>query len=532
MGNTIANIEQERNRRLRRVDWRFLLSNPYPRKSACFTNGFLRQCVAEISQAIHPSGSVVADADCDLVVAVNPNAATLRAAWSALEPGGSLYSEWHSPLVGGETGIRKRLQTAQFIDIECYWAWPLPDYHASAFWLPIDAWAVLRYFRVRYQQERTIWRRIKHECLWTLWHAARRTGLLLPVSTIARKPYPLDSEQIQNTLIEDIRLAWRRRQSTHPPARLSWLLLTGGYRSINKVVGLIFADDEELPRMAVKLPRAPESAPALQREALTLRVVRRLKPGGIPGVPRILAFKEHAGLPVLVETALTGTPMWAVLSHENYRILALQVTDWLLELVHPSIYLQRTEWWAYIAEPVLADHERFFGSILKPNMLQETRSILSRLGDLPLTVEQRDLSPWNILVGEAGQLLVLDWESAEIKGLPVLDLCYFLTHLAFMVERVPVHDDIDLVQARRLYHDILHPNTFTGQVVSECMTKYIEHAGLTHDTIKPLRVLTWLIHAQSEYRSFSSGRMHRPSDHVLRQSLCINLWEEELQCGL
>jgi aminoglycoside phosphotransferase (APT) family kinase protein len=35
--------------------------------------------------------------------------------------------------------------------------------------------------------------------------------------------------------------------------------------------------------------------------------------------------------------------------------------------------------------------------------------------------EQRDFGPWNLLVTPAGQIAVLDWESAEVDGLPALD---------------------------------------------------------------------------------------------------------------
>ena len=35
-----------------------------------------------------------------------------------------------------------------------------------------------------------------------------------------------------------------------------------------------------------------------------------------------------------------------------------------------------------------------------------------------------------------GELAVLDWESAELDGLPGVDLAYFLAYLAFFVEKI------------------------------------------------------------------------------------------------
>lgn len=41
--------EETRNQILRRVDWRFLLSDPHPAKSVCFAGERLAQAVAAIS---------------------------------------------------------------------------------------------------------------------------------------------------------------------------------------------------------------------------------------------------------------------------------------------------------------------------------------------------------------------------------------------------------------------------------------------------------------------------------------------------
>src|SRR6266568_8193528 len=80
--------EAERNWLLRRADWRFLLPGPRPAKSVCFTNGRLAQAVAMIcDQVFKPSQHL--GSECDLAVAVNPDQATLAAAWAALRPGGA-----------------------------------------------------------------------------------------------------------------------------------------------------------------------------------------------------------------------------------------------------------------------------------------------------------------------------------------------------------------------------------------------------------------------------------------------------------
>ena len=559
--------EAQRNRLLRRADWRFLLPDACPRKSMSFATGALGQAVAEVSQATVPA-RLDPVADCDLVVAENPDRATLRAAQAALRPGGSLYAEWRSPLAGGEPGIRDRLVAAGFRDVQCYWAWPQPDRQAAAFWLPLGSSTALRFFQSSLAISTSPWGRALYDMRWLLWSTAKNARLLFPISAVARKPLDVtlpralvtsvappsnpregssssvfrpsscDVRRTQrhpwegnrSSILDGIKRDWVHWGLDAPPQRLAWFLLMGGYRSVNKIVGLVFADAESTPRLAVKMPRVPDSIPALEKEALTLRAIHDVRPGGVPGVPRTLAYQHYGGVPTLVETALTGAPVWAILRPDNYRQIALQATDWLLNLIYRGPAQPRAEWWERLAEPALNDFERNFGSIVDANQLHETRCALSRLGDLPMVVEQRDFSPWNVLIAGDGELIVLDWESAELQGLPVLDLIYFLTYLAFLLEGVPILGGVKLPQARKAYQASMTPHTFTGRVLDECMTRYAQAAGLAPASLSPLRLLAWLIHSRSDYRRFTADQGGKPDADTLRRSRFVSLWEEELRC--
>ena len=79
--------EQERNARLRRVDWRFLLPSPRPRRVLCRAAGILAEAVASIADEIVTES---AGRDCDLVVAADPDAGTLAAASRGARAGGHL----------------------------------------------------------------------------------------------------------------------------------------------------------------------------------------------------------------------------------------------------------------------------------------------------------------------------------------------------------------------------------------------------------------------------------------------------------
>jgi hypothetical protein len=519
--------EAMRNRLLRRADWRFLLPDPRPRRIICFADGLLARAVALIAdQVVEPTANP--SGDCDLAAAVNPDPSTLRKAWAALRPGGMFYGEWYSPSISGPPGVRQQLEASGFTDVACYWPWPWPDRESPLFWLPMEAPGALHYFLATRPTTRSIRRRLWSAVLQGLWRFGLRARLMIPMCAVAHKPADnrasAGREGANENLLDSIRAGWSDWGLGPPPRRLSRLLLTGGHSSLNKVVGLIFADSDRYPRMIVKQPRVPESVPALAREATALRAIQALRPEGMRGVPQVLFFRESANQTALGETVATGQPLLTQVRPDNYRDLALKVTGWLADLAGHAPPCPCAEWWDRLIETPLAEFEQSFGPILDPGQLRETKAILATLGDLPLVCEQRDCSPWNVLVAADGELAVLDWESAELRGLPALDLIYFLTYLSFFLNGA-----MESGRFREAYRATLDSATFTGRVQAECEQRYCERTGLELAVLRPLRLLTWLIHSCLEYKRFVAEAVNQPESAALRRSLFVSLWEEELR---
>jgi hypothetical protein len=273
------------------------------------------------------------------------------------------------------------------------------------------------------------------------------------------------------------------------------------------------------------MSRVPECIPALLREATALQSIHSLYTVGMKGVPRVLFCREQPGLIVLGETAMTGRPLWTLLDADNYQEIALQATIWLADFVGRPKPCPRSQWWNRLVEPVIVDFRESFGPILDRGMLRETEAILDTLDSLPVVCEHRDFSPWNILVGSDGELIVLDWESTELHGLPAVDLIYFLTYLAFYVSGTWRSK-----RFRKSHRDALDPSTLTGNVRNECMTHYVSRTGINPDALGPLRLFTWMLHSRSEYRHFVADVAGKPGREILRRSLFVSLWEEEVRC--
>jgi hypothetical protein len=240
-------------------------------------------------------------------------------------------------------------------------------------------------------------------------------------------------------------------------------------------------------------------------------------------VPRVRFFNEQTGLCAVGETALTGRPLLALLWPNTYRALALQATDWLAAFAGRPQPVAKGSWWPRLVEPALSDFSQAFGEVIDARLWQSTVSRLAALGELPLVCEQRDFSPWNVLMADDGTLVILDWESAELAGLPALDLIYFLTYLAFF------HDGaMQSGRYRESYQATLDRTTATGAVMAECLARYADAVGIARANLQPLRLLAWLIHARSEYQRLLADAGRRPNRAALANSLFLSLWEEEI----
>jgi hypothetical protein len=267
--------------------------------------------------------------------------------------------------------------------------------------------------------------------------------------------------------------------------------------------------------------RTSEARAGIVHEAEMLRFIERER-SALAGVPRSRGLVGRGALVLLAESPVVGRSLDAELSAATFSQHANDVTDWLLALAGRTPPVTREAWWSRLIEPVLSTFRAEFGSVLDEGDLEGGLAALKDLPDLPLVPEQRDMGPWNLVLGRDG-IGVLDWESAEPSGLPVLDLIYFLVYAAFHVAGARRSDNL-----LDTYRAVRTPTTLLGRVARDCLVRYCRGLEVPPGVLHQLHLLTWMIHAQSEHRRLVEDAGGPPTQRALRSALLPALWQAEM----
>jgi len=231
---------------------------------------------------------------------------------------------------------------------------------------------------------------------------------------------------------------WQRlgMQSFGEPAGLTAVVATPRFQASAHLIFFVLTAGNPKPILVVKVPRLPGDTGRLDREAENLRAVHAVRPGGFDSIPKVMAYEDYLDNRLLVETALAFPTMRPSVVRHQPEVCVEALFKWLLDLHMASARpnSENDNWFQRLAQQPLIELENWLPvTSSEKSLFDRTRESAAMLTDsaLPLVVEHGDLSSPNILIDEQNQIGVVDWELAEPAGVPVVDLIFFLTYVAF-----------------------------------------------------------------------------------------------------
>jgi aminoglycoside phosphotransferase (APT) family kinase protein len=312
----------------------------------------------------------------------------------------------------------------------------------------------------------------------------------------------------------------------------STVLVTPREPTSNCVVALVLDARGGAPSLVVKIPRLAEAEAAIVREAETLRAIQAARP--TPTVPRLVALASDESQMLLVESALAGDTISPSELRRRPRQSVDDVLRWLLDLPRPRREPARFD--ALVELPL-----RRFAAALPPeapetSLVAKTLDALGELreGALPTVVEHGDLSHPNLIRMRDGRVGVVDWELAEVDGLPAADLCFFLGYVAATRRRAR--------SRRRLAAAFDEAFAAPDGWARPPLLSYARRIGVEPSLLSPLLVATWARYAarfvarvegaaaEPDSVDAREGRRISPvALAALRDSPHLVLWEHALR---
>lgn len=270
------------------------------------------------------------------------------------------------------------------------------------------------------------------------------------------------------------------------PEHLTSVMLTPRFRASRHVVFLILPRRKAKPVLVAKVPRLGDRSPSLSREAAALRAIQSMRPGGFESIPQLVAFEEYRGYPILVETALNGKLLDPTHVRRDLEGACELALDWLTDLPQTETGSAEADWYdRQITQPLHAFATAFPLSPKEEQLLVRTQALITplRQAPLPLVVEHGDVSHPNLIALHTHTLGVVDWELAELQGLPACDMFFFLTYVAFAQSFARTRRDF-LVPFNEAFFG---PDAWAVRYVKQ----YAQRMRIDVQYLTPLFVLCW-----------------------------------------
>lgn len=314
--------------------------------------------------------------------------------------------------------------------------------------------------------------------------------------------------------------------------KLTCTIATPRFKASRHLIFTILSAESGVPVMIAKVPRIQGDNSQLELEVEKLNKVQGLSPDGLDSVPKVLAYTEIKGHRLLLETVVMGQTMRPTMVRRKRVFCMEKGFDWLVGLHQlsrmtdgdESTRIRRT----LDSVLLLMDDLARFSEQDIP-LIDRTRELAAGLAvcDLPTVFEHGDFSSPNILVSDSGQLGVVDWELAQERGLPALDLFFFLNYIGYASERQATVNADHLRTFRKTFFS---ESTWTTDLIK----RYWQALELPIQASDALFVLCWARYVASLVARLSknqNGRrdLSKQDQDWLRSNRYYQMWRYSIE---
>lgn len=270
-----------------------------------------------------------------------------------------------------------------------------------------------------------------------------------------------------------------------------WAFVAKGDYPSQKLLFYLFPETMQKPSIVVKMVRDSQYNERLEREYRGLNHLGNLEFVHRHTVPQVMFQGYHRDLFFIGESVLEGQPFENKTSFDAQCDYANFVVQWLLDLgLITRTYANGVE----VAALLIPLYERFI-EIYAPNVsqqrfLRQQLDQLSQAHNIPMVLRHGDPGLQNLLITPDDTVAFLDWENAELKGLPLWDVFYFLS--AYCIKAGQVGANFSSLDAYK--HFFLNKSSIQSLVL-DAINRYSEAIGLDRGLIVPLYYLFWMCRA-------------------------------------
>lgn len=507
------------------ANWTFLLPSleldlavclgELPRRDRATLSRLARRLVVVPDSALADGRPLpVADGSADLVVLSGSGGAARLAATSALrdavlralKPGGLVYVEsgrWRDRLCGHSSAAAL---AAQFPVQRRWWVTPLVGDNVSTA-VPRSERAAAAYF-AQHRLTAPSWR---HS--WCAAWERRLHQRTAPEGRWQRQALLLGSQPLPPTDDPPDYLRRVAGEAGLDLAGYGWALAAKGRYTSRKVLCYLFPPGTDHPQYIAKLTRHASLNARLENEQRALAALAHQFDTGEALAPRGAFFGHHGGLAILGQTIAPGRP-W--LSASTLSV-GCPASESMLALL--GELAERTA----SAAPVGAEEaRRAFGTLVerlaelydlaaaqRRALDQQVESLAAGADALRTVVQHGDPGPWNALLAPNGATLLLDWEAAELAGVPLWDLFYFWRSFTIRSARRQRRGDSLAALARHW-----RPGSPCAERLARAASDYGGRIGLAGSMVAGLFYLCWVHRALKEATRLPPER--RQQGHYIR----------------